>query len=112
MINLQSRMILLFIWTTSITLSIFPLVGWSKFVLFFLEHGDVSVITRYKAPLASTDQEMVRRAITEHLTAIRGPIPCSSQPVQKAGNKVSKPGPPDVFLKMFGSFFRSNPQLT
>ena len=25
-------MILLFIWTTSITLSIFPLVGWSKFV--------------------------------------------------------------------------------
>ena len=32
MIISQSRMILLFIWTTSITLSIFPLVGWSKFV--------------------------------------------------------------------------------
>ena len=87
-------------------------VGRVERMFFLLQDDDIGMMTWRQPSFAITEQEMVSRSVTEHFDRHPGTDPWSSQPVQNAGNRVSRPGPPEVFLKMFGFSFRSRPQLT
>src|SRR5271154_1700980 len=65
-----------------------------------------------KEPLRSRKRKCRAGPSQSILTTMVGDIPRSSHPVQNAGSKDSKPGPPEEFLKILGLDLRSSPHAT